>query len=187
MLSNHLRFGLPLVLFPGTSITITLLPTYSSSLLNAFISIPLQPTFLHFLGYFSQLRCSYFFHNSAQLGDFTHPINILISTTSNFFSCFLHSTCPGIGSNSHFPNSLPVDWYPSSHPSSNLHWTSGNTGFFLLISSPLSSIALLHSSSLFSTSSLLVLHNTMSSSYNIHHRDQNEEGAVIRYPDRQLE
>ena len=61
------------------------------------------------------------------------------------------------------------------------------TGFFLLISSPLSSIALLHSSSLFSTSSLLVLHNTMSSSYNIHHGDQNEgEGAVIRYPDRQL-
>ena len=33
MLSNHLRFG-PLLLFPGTSITITLLPTYSSSLLN---------------------------------------------------------------------------------------------------------------------------------------------------------
>ena len=34
MLSNHVRFGLPLRLFPGTSITITLLPTYSSSLLN---------------------------------------------------------------------------------------------------------------------------------------------------------
>ena len=35
MLSNHLRFGLPLLLFPGISITITLLPMYSSSLLNA--------------------------------------------------------------------------------------------------------------------------------------------------------
>ena len=34
MLSNHLRCGLPLLLFPGTSITITLLPTYSSSLFN---------------------------------------------------------------------------------------------------------------------------------------------------------
>ena len=34
MLSNHLRFGLPLLLFPGSSIPITLLPTYSSSLLN---------------------------------------------------------------------------------------------------------------------------------------------------------
>ena len=33
MLSNHLRFGLTLLLFPGTSIPITLLPTYSSSLL----------------------------------------------------------------------------------------------------------------------------------------------------------
>ena len=30
--SNHLRFRLPLLLFPGTSIAITLLPTYSSSL-----------------------------------------------------------------------------------------------------------------------------------------------------------
>ena len=34
MLSNHLRFGLPLLLFPGTSIPITLFPTYSSSLLE---------------------------------------------------------------------------------------------------------------------------------------------------------
>ena len=34
MLSNHLRFGLPLLLFPGTSIPITLFPTYSSSLLK---------------------------------------------------------------------------------------------------------------------------------------------------------
>ena len=34
MLSNHLRFGLPLLLFPGTSITITPLPTYYPALLN---------------------------------------------------------------------------------------------------------------------------------------------------------
>ena len=34
MVSIHLRFGLPLLLFPGTSIPVTLLPTYSSSLLN---------------------------------------------------------------------------------------------------------------------------------------------------------
>ena len=34
-LSNHLRFGVPLVLFPpDTSITIIILPTYCSSLLN---------------------------------------------------------------------------------------------------------------------------------------------------------
>ena len=31
---NHLRFGLPRLLFPGTSIAITLLPTYSSFLCN---------------------------------------------------------------------------------------------------------------------------------------------------------
>ena len=46
----------------------------------------------------------------------------------------------------------------------------GYTLFCLLIFSPLSSIALLHSSSLFSTSSLLVLHNTMSSTYKAGHR-----------------
>ena len=34
MLSNHFRFGLHLLLFHGTSITITLLPTHSSSHLN---------------------------------------------------------------------------------------------------------------------------------------------------------
>ena len=54
MLSSPLRFGLPLHLFPRPSITITLLPTYSSSLLN---TCPYHFTFLHFLGYFSRLRC----------------------------------------------------------------------------------------------------------------------------------
>ena len=34
MLSNHPRFGIPLLLFPGTSIVITFLPRYSFSLLN---------------------------------------------------------------------------------------------------------------------------------------------------------
>ena len=34
MLSIHLRFGLPLLLFPDTSIPNTLFPTYSSSLLE---------------------------------------------------------------------------------------------------------------------------------------------------------
>ena len=52
MLSNHLHFGLPLLLFPGTQITITLLPTYTSSL-----PVQLQPTFQHFLGHFSHICC----------------------------------------------------------------------------------------------------------------------------------
>ena len=34
MLSSHLRFGLPLLLLPGTSVTITILPTYSSPFFN---------------------------------------------------------------------------------------------------------------------------------------------------------
>ena len=59
MLSNHLRFSLPLLLSPGTSIPITVLPTYSSSPLNtspyhfnllSWIShtfvVPLFPSFL---------------------------------------------------------------------------------------------------------------------------------------------
>ena len=34
MLSNHLRFGLPLLLFPGTSITITLFQTFCEYLMS---------------------------------------------------------------------------------------------------------------------------------------------------------
>ena len=49
MLSNHLRFGLSLLLFPSTSIPITLLPTYSSSLLN---TCP---------NHFNLLSCTFFF------------------------------------------------------------------------------------------------------------------------------
>ena len=66
-----------------------------------------------------------------------------------------------------------ISEFPSNFQSPlNLRYT----GLFLLISSPLPPcllIALIHSSSLFSTSSLLVLHNTMSSAYNTHHGDQN--------------
>ena len=95
MLSNHLRFGLPLLLFPGTSIAITLLPTYSSS---QNMPIPLQPTFLHFLGYLSHLLCpsNSFIPNSVQLGDSTHPhfrhIQLLLL-------CFLH--CPSLSTVHH--------------------------------------------------------------------------------------
>ena len=55
MLSNNLRFCLPILLFPGNSITITLLPTYSSSLLNtcpyhfnlvSCTSLDISPTFV---------------------------------------------------------------------------------------------------------------------------------------------
>ena len=83
MLSNHLRFGLLLLLFPGTSIPITLLPTYSSSLLNT-----CQSTFLDFLGYFSHLRRPLLsFLILSILATPLNHLNFLISATSNFFSC----------------------------------------------------------------------------------------------------
>ena len=42
---------------------------------SQYVPIPLQPTFLYFLGYFSHLRCpaNSFIPNSVQLGDSTHP------------------------------------------------------------------------------------------------------------------
>ena len=88
MLSNHLRFGLPLFLFLGTFIATTLLPTYSSSLLNAcsyhvnlrsctFMDI--SPTFV------VPLILSYLILSSL-LTPLIH-LYILISATSNLFSC----------------------------------------------------------------------------------------------------
>ena len=82
MMSNHLRFGL--LLLPGTSIVITLLPTYSSSLLNT-------------CPYHFNLLCCTFFDISPTfvvplilsfliLSSLVTPL-ILISATSNFFSC----------------------------------------------------------------------------------------------------
>ena len=61
MLSNHFRFGLPLVLYPGAFTMITLLPTYYYSLL---MTISLQHMFLYLLGYYFHLRCpsTYFIH-----------------------------------------------------------------------------------------------------------------------------
>ena len=54
--------------------------------------IPLQPTFLHFLGYFSHLHCppNSFIPNSVQLGDSTHFYHIQL-----LLLCFLHCPCHG--------------------------------------------------------------------------------------------
>ena len=83
ILSNHLRFGLPLLLFPSTSIAITLLPTYSSSLLNTCL---LSCTFLDISPTFVVPLILYFLILSSLVTPLIH-LNILISTTSNFFSC----------------------------------------------------------------------------------------------------
>ena len=88
MLSNNLRFGLPLLPFPGTFIPITLLPTYSSSLLNtcpyhfnllSCTFLDISPTFV------VPLILSFLILSSLAI-PLIH-LNILISATSNFFSC----------------------------------------------------------------------------------------------------
>ena len=88
MLSNHLRFGLPLLLFPGTSIAITLLPTYSSSLLNTcpYHFNLLYCTFLDISPTFVVPLILSFLILSSSVTPLIH-LNILICATSNFFSC----------------------------------------------------------------------------------------------------
>ena len=88
MLSNYLRFGLPPLLFPGTSITITLLTTYSSSLLNTcpYHFNLLYCTFLEMSATFVVPLILSFLILSSLVTPFIH-LNILISATSNFSSC----------------------------------------------------------------------------------------------------
>ena len=88
MLSNHHHFHLPLLLFPGTSIPITLLPTYSSSFL---ITCPyhfnlLSCIFLDIYPTFDVPLIFSFLIVSSLVTPFIH-LNILISTTSNVLSC----------------------------------------------------------------------------------------------------
>ena len=88
MLSNHLRFGLPLLLFPGTSIPITLFPTYSSSLLETcpYHFNLLSCTFLDISPTFVVPLILSFLILYILVTPLIH-LNILISATSNFFSC----------------------------------------------------------------------------------------------------
>ena len=81
MLSSHLRFkwssspSFPRHLHRHHSLA------YVFVFSSQYMPIPLQPTFLHFLGYFSHLRCpsNSFIPNSVQLGDSTHE-SILTSS-----------------------------------------------------------------------------------------------------------
>ena len=88
VLSNHLRFGLPLLLFPGTSIPITLFPTYSSSLLKTcpYHFNLLSCTFLDISPTFVVPLILSFLILSTLVTPLIH-LNILVSATSNFFSC----------------------------------------------------------------------------------------------------
>ena len=88
MLSIHLRFGLPLLLFPGTSIPDTLFPTYSSSLLETcpYHFNLLSCSFLDISPTFVVPLILSFLILSILVTPLIH-LNILISATSNFFSC----------------------------------------------------------------------------------------------------
>ncbi len=87
MLSNHLLFGLPLLLFSCTSVTITrlsILLLFSTHAHNTSTY-----TFLHFLDILSTfvvLLLRSFLILSILVIPLIH-LNILISATSNFFSC----------------------------------------------------------------------------------------------------
>ena len=84
MLSIHDNFGLRFLLFLGKSFTIPLLPTYSSYLFSV---VPLWPIFLV---NFSHCHCLPLIISILILSNFVNQHihhNILISATSNFFSC----------------------------------------------------------------------------------------------------
>ena len=86
MLSNHSHFCLHLILFPG--IPITLVPTHSSSLLNTcpYHFNLLSCTFLDISPTFVVPLILSFLILSSLVTSLIH-LNILISATSNFFSC----------------------------------------------------------------------------------------------------
>ena len=103
MLSNLLCFGLPLLLFPGTSITITIFPTHSSSLLKTcpYHFNLLSCTFLDISPTFAApLILSYLIMSSLVAPLNTH-LNILITATSNFFSCAFLTAQLSIGTVHH--------------------------------------------------------------------------------------
>ena len=87
MISNHNRFGLPLLLFPGISITITLLPMYDFFIYSQYMPIPLQPTFLEISPIFLVPLIISFLILSSLVTPLIH-LNILIPATSNFNKIF---------------------------------------------------------------------------------------------------
>ena len=97
VLSNHFRFGLPLLLFHVTSVTITLLPTHSSSLLNtcpyhckllSYTVLDISPTFT--------IPLIISFLNLSSLVTQLIHLNTLISATyCDFFTAHVHWFLPG--------------------------------------------------------------------------------------------
>ena len=99
MLSNHLRFRLPLLLFQGTSITttITLLPTHSSSIpntcpyqfkLRSCTFLDISPTFAIPL-----IRSSLI--QSTLVTPLIHLNTLISATYCDFFTAHVHWCLPG--------------------------------------------------------------------------------------------
>ena len=87
MLSNHLRFGLPLLIFPVTYISITRLAILLLFSIHAHTTSTF--TFLHFLDILSTFVVVLIrsFQILSTLVTAIIHLNILISATSNLFSC----------------------------------------------------------------------------------------------------
>ena len=100
MLSNHLRFGLPLLLFQGTSITITLLPTHSSSpLLNTcpyhFKLGLISCTFLDISHTFAIHQIRSFLILPSLVTPLIHLNTLISATYCDFFTAHVHWFLPG--------------------------------------------------------------------------------------------
>ena len=95
MLSHNLRFGLPSThQYLHRHHSLAHIFFFSSQ----YIPMPLQPTFLYFLGYFSHLRCSCNSVNPyyVQLGSSTHPSQHRhVRYIQLLLLGFLH--CPSVG------------------------------------------------------------------------------------------
>ena len=97
VLSNHLCFGLPLLLFHGTSITITLLPTHSSSIPN---TCPYQfklrsCTFLDIYPTFAIPLIRSSLIQSTLVTPLIHLNTLISATYCDLFTAHVHWCLPG--------------------------------------------------------------------------------------------
>ena len=96
-LSNHFRFGLPLLLFHGTSITTTLLPIHSSSLLKTcpYHFKLLSCTFLDISPTFANPLILSFLILSSLVIPLIHLNTLISATYCDFFTAHVHWFLPG--------------------------------------------------------------------------------------------
>ena len=96
MLSNHLRFGLPLLLFHGTSITITLSPSHYYVLLNGPYHFKLRScTFWDISPTFAIPVIFSFLILSSCVTPLIHLNTLISATYRDFFTAHEHWCLPG--------------------------------------------------------------------------------------------